>query len=146
MTDKLLDSWYALLNENVSIDGTVIPVHKITMPANTNTYFIRLRPESSSRQNTNVTRSKKIFLNIDIITDHDDQVNDRIVEEISDQIETLLFPYERSQSTALPAQSGIRIILVQFEGELYQLLQDSGVKKYRYIKSLRYSQLVTKEN
>lgn len=129
----IVDSWFALLNGNLTIDATQVKVYQEDPENSDDFHNVQLRAESetdSSNKSTFVTNPVVI---VDIITVHPVSVNSGIADDIDNQIRGLLFP---TRQCALPVLNGLQISNVIPVGSTY-LNHDDGTKRY-YRKITRY--------
>lgn len=138
---QLVDSWYDLLDVNLSYDSREVKVYKEDADSEDDFHFVEIRAESetdSSNKQSFVTNPVVI---IDIITVHAVNVKRSVVDEIDDQIRELLFP---TRQCALPALTGLQILNVKPQSATY-LNEDDGTKKY-YRKITRFIHTIYQQN
>lgn len=127
--NKVMDSWYALLNGNLSIDGTTIPVYRVDAPSDAPSFYVVIRPESS----TDVSNNHSFVTNPVIISEvvtkfpSGELIRDDIAARIDSLIANLISP--TPSSIGLSAQSGIQIVSVKRSEETY-LPEDDGSNRY----------------
>ena len=138
--DKLSNSWYALLNDQITYSGKTVKGYKEDAPEDTDTsptvsehyYIIRVEGETDQS-------NKKSFVNdtvviVDIVTKFENNVNRAVVDNIAGQIDALVLP---TQQTGLAAQSGMQILNVKRETTNY-LREGDNINNY-YRKVSRYN-------
>lgn len=91
-SSEILAAWYALLNGNVNYDATTIPVYRVTADPNANSHFILLAPLNEINTSANNYFGREFTLKVTIVTKHNDQIDDKIVDSIDNSINELLFP------------------------------------------------------
>lgn len=140
--DQLADSWYTLLNGNLSYDSREVKVYSEDADSADKFHYVVIKAESETDDSNKTSFVKNPVIIIDIITVHSiTGVRKSIVNDIDDQIGELLFP---TRKCALPALDGLQITNVRPEGSTY-LNEDDGTKKY-YRKVTRYVHRVTQIN
>lgn len=139
--NKLLDSWFDLLDGNITYSGKTVKVYKEDTPedldetATQSEHYILLMAEGETDQS-----NKRSFVNdtvvlVDIVTKFNNNVNRTVVDNIDGQIGALILtaPYQ----TGLGTQSGMQILNVKRESANY-LHEGDNIKKY-YRKVSRYN-------
>lgn len=139
--DKLLDSWYSLLNGALTYSGKSVKVYKEDAPEDldpsptVSEHYVIIRAEGETDQSN---KSKFVFdsvVIVDIVTVFENNVNRAVVDNIDGQIGALVLtsPY----STGLADQSGMQILNVTRETSTY-LREGDSIKNY-YRKVSRYN-------
>lgn len=124
--DQILDSWFELLNGNITYNGSPVPVYPGD-PANA--YYghhIILRGESETDNSNKTSFVTKPVVVVDIVTVHPVSINKSVVNNIDDQVRQLLFPARQHD---LPALDGLQITVVIPQSANY-LEDDDGVRRY----------------
>lgn len=145
MIKEVFDAWQTLLTDAIEWEGTKLPVHRLSAPANTNDFFIQLKFEGTTPEITNSSRKQNVNIGINIVSVFDDQIGDEAFSSIFDQIDELVFQSVKSNYFNLSQQGGIYISGIKMTNSQPVMLAD-GSGKYRYAYLLRYTQLVTKTN
>lgn len=124
--DKLLNSWFNLLDGNVTYGGNAVSVYP-TDPANDDyDHHIILRGESETDDSNKTTFVTLAVVTVDIVTVHPVSINKSIVNDIDGQIRALLFP---SRKHNLDPLIDLQITNVTAQGGSY-LEEDDGTRKY----------------
>lgn len=133
---KLLNSYFALLNGNVSV-----PVYIENVPDDESGNYIELRVESESDVERNdKSWIKEVIVIADIVTVFDTMTNPDLANSIDNEVGTLLCTTPFSGHNLAP-QTGVQINRVQIDDATY-LQEDDGVRKY-FRKITRYNNLIT---
>ncbi len=123
--DPLLDSWFNLLNGQLSFDSKEVKVYPGD-PANEDyAHHVILRGESETDQSNGSSFMTNTIVTVDIISVHPVSINKRVANNIDDQIRELLFP---TRQCAL-VTTGFQILNVRPESANY-LEDDDGTRKY----------------
>lgn len=141
MMDELLNSWYNLLNQNISYNSAIIPIYKEDAPASETSHYIVLTAEGETDQSANNQFHFASVVVVDVVTVHKNNVKRSIVDDISTQVFNLVFPVKNAN--ALPAQQNIQILNVKQDTSTY-LYEDDGVTDKLYRKVIRYSHTIIK--
>lgn len=139
--DELMNSWYNLLNQNVTYNSAIIPVYKEDAPADATSHYILLRAEGETDQSANHQFHFASVVVVDVVTVHKNNIKRSIVDDISTQIFNLVFPVKNAN--ALPAQQNIQILNAKQDTTTY-LYEDDGVTDKVYRKVIRYSHTIIK--
>lgn len=139
--DKLLDSWFDLLDGNITYSGKTVKVYKEDTPEDLDEsptqseHYILLMAEGEIDQS-----NKRSFVNdtvviVDIVTRFNNNINRSVVDNIDGQIGALILtaPFQ----DGLSSQSGMQILNVKRESANY-LHESDNIKKY-YRKISRYN-------
>lgn len=130
---KLLNAWFDLLNGNLSLNSTNIPVFRTDADSGWVGDYVLLRMESSTDRRNNSQNVTNPILITDVVTKYDAMINDADVFDIDSQIGQLLSSNAATHN--LPAQSGIQIVSVIRQGQTV-LAEDDG--------TFRYNRLITR--
>lgn len=131
---QLVDSWFALLDGNLTYDSTPVKVYKEDAANSDTFHFVEIMAEGETDASNKSSFVTNAVVVIDIITVHPVSVKRSVADNIDDQIRQLLFP---TRQCALPALTGLQISNVVPRNSTY-LNQDDGTKKY-YRKIIRFS-------
>jgi hypothetical protein len=129
VSTKILDAWYSMLNGQLSIDGTSVPVYRTDAPQDAPAFYVVLRVESSTDRSTNSSFVTYPVLISEVVTrfSSGELIRDDIAASIDSQIATLIKP--TPSTIGLTAQSGIQIVSVSRNDETY-LPEDDGINRY----------------
>lgn len=124
--DPLLNSWFDLLEDQLTFDSKPVIVYPGD-PAN-NDYFhhVILRAESETDSSNKSLFVTKPVITVDIVTVHPVSINKSVVNNIKNQVLQLLYP---TRKCALPPLVGLQITNVIPESSTY-LENDDGTRKY----------------
>jgi len=131
MNGKLMDSYFELLDGNITYDSAIIKVYKEDAPSSTNTHYVLLRAEGLTDSSNNDRFEFQSIVVVDVVTVHKTNVNRSIADNISDQIFNLIFPVKNVNN--LPVQSGIQILNVKLDTSTYLYEDDDVSKYYRHV-------------
>ena len=138
VSKPLLDSWYELLNGNLT--GSV-PVYITSVPANSPDKYVWLYTEDETTIERNSTAwIKNVVVVSQIVTVFKTAINPDEADDIFNEICVLVAngPYHNHN---LPAQAGIKINGVEDE-QTVNLQEDDGTYKV-FRKITRYNHLIT---
>lgn len=136
--DPLCNSWFGLLDGQVSYSGTEVKVYPGDPDNADYSHHIIIRAESENDRSNKHSFSKSAVVIIEIVTIHSVKINKSIVNNISDQVTQLVFP---TRKQALPVLNGLQITNVIPESATF-LEEDDGVRKY-HRKLIRFNHRVT---
>lgn len=139
--DPLIDSWYALLNGNLSYDGQPVNVYPEDADNDDNNHHVLIRAESETDDSNKSVFITRPVVIIEIVTKFDGVINRSVVNNIDEQIRGLLFP---TRKCALPALTDLQITNVEIQSGNY-LKDDDGVKRI-YRKITRFIHRITQTN
>jgi hypothetical protein len=131
---SLVNSWFELLDGNLSYDGHDVNVYKEDADNTDAFHHVEIKAESETDDSNKTAFVTNAVVTIDIVTVHPVSVQRSIVDSIDDQIRGLLFPTGRQH--ALPALTDLQISTVKAQGGSY-LKDDDGTKRY-YRKVTRF--------
>lgn len=126
--DKLMDSWYALIGNALSVE-----VYKEgSVPESEDENYVELRMESDNEDDTKQSFRSDVVLITDIVTYHNIAIDRSIVSGIDNEIRGLVKP--SPGQTGLSQQSGMQIQNVYPSTSFYLEEKGSNGKKiYRKI-------------
>ena len=133
--DQLVNSWYDLLNGNLTYDSRQVKVSGVDAANDNSFHHVEIRPESEAFDFNKRSFVTNAVIVLDIVTVHSVAVNKSIVNNIYNQVMQLVFP-ARPGGHALPALTGLQISTITPQGGSY-LEEDDGTKKY-YRKVIRF--------
>lgn len=134
--DKLLDSWFDLLDGNITYSGKSVKVYKEDTPEDLDTtptvseHYILLRAEGESDQSNKRSFVFDSVVIVDIVTKFNNNINRSVVENIDGQVTALVLP---THQTGLGTQSGMQILNVERETSNYLAETDNKDKYYRKV-------------
>lgn len=134
VVDLLLNSWYELLNGNISK-----PVYRTSVPSNERGHYVLLRKESETKTPIKSAVIKNPVVVVDIRTRFDNMIDDSIVDGIDNEIETLYTTLPNKHNLA--EQTGMHITSVDRQQTIYIDEDDGKNKLYRHV--TRYSHSIT---
>lgn len=125
--DKLMDSWMALLDGNISVN-----VYKEgSVPEDENRNYVELRMESEFADDTKQSFRSDVVLITDIVTFFDIAIDRSVVSAIDNEIKSLVKPSPGQYG--LTQQSGMQIQNAYATTAAYREEFDEGKKIYRKI-------------
>lgn len=139
--NHLMNSWYALLNGNITYSSKEVQVFIEEAPEDIGAsptiseHYILLRREGETAQNDKRFFNDAAVVIVDIVTVFNQVINPSVADEIDAQIQSELFDNVRSHN--LGSQSGIQILNVVRENSVY-LPEGDQTKRY-YRKVSRYN-------
>lgn len=136
--DALLNSWFALLDGNLSFDSREVKVYPTDADNSDDFHHVIIRAESETDESNKTSFVTKAVVIIEIVTVHSVSINKSVANNIDNQVRELLFPTRHHN---LPALNGLQITNVIPQGGSY-LDEDDGTKKY-YRKVTRYNHRIT---
>jgi hypothetical protein len=136
--NPLIESWFSLLNGNLSYNSIPVNVYPEDPDNNDTNHHVLIRAESETDDSNKHSFITRPVIVIDIITFHDVSINRTIVDNIDEQIRELVFP---TRKCALPPLNGLQITNVIPEGGSY-LTEDDGTKRV-YRKTTRFIHRIT---
>lgn len=120
ITNKLLLSWYQLLNGHISVN-----VYRGSAPPNENGNYVLLRAESETfSPNSNTLVTNPVIIT-EIVTKHHNVIDDGVVNDIDDEIAQLAIT--GPGLTGLTNQTGINITNVRRQNAT-DVQEDDGNK------------------
>jgi hypothetical protein len=129
--DKLMDSWYALIGNSLSVN-----VYKEgSVPEDDTENYVELRMESEFADDTKQSFRSDVVLITDIVTFHNVAIDRSIVSAIDNEIKGLVKP--QPQMIGLGQQSGMQIQNVYSSTAGFMEEFSNGKKIYRKI--VRYT-------
>jgi len=123
VTNRLLNSWFELLNGNLSV-----PVYRYDAPAIETGNYVLLRTESDADDSNNQKFVSIPVVITEVVTKFSTMINDSLAVEIDEEIGELLYPTTPAHH-ALPAQDDIQIVSVTRRDATY-LPEDDGANRY----------------
>jgi len=142
MMDELMNSWYNLLNGNITVSSATVPVYKWDAPATETGNYIVIRPESTTDGSFNNQFHFVGIVLLDICTVHRNNVSSAGAESIRNQIFDLVFPVKNAN--ALPSQPNVQILNVKEDTTTY-LYEDDGVSDKTLRLIVRYYHTLVKK-
>lgn len=137
----LANSWFELLNGNLSYDGQEVKVYLEDADNDDAYHYVLIRTESESDDSNKTSFVTNPIIIIDIVTVHSISVRRSVADNIDNQIRQLVFPNRKSN---LPALSGLQITNVIPQSSNY-LNEDNGTVRY-YRKLTRFIHRITQTN
>lgn len=127
-----VEAWYVKLHGSISA-----PVFIESAPEDTTGNYVLLRAEGETDGSNKGYFGKVAIVIVDIITEFQSMVNTREVDDIDNEITSLVLPSVGAHGLAV---IGFQISNLSVENTTY-LLEDDGVRKY-YRKIIRYNHLI----
>lgn len=137
----LIDSWFELLDGNLTYAGKAVNVCKEDASNEEDYHHVEIRAEGETDDSNKTSFVTNPVIIIEIVTVHGVSVKRSVVDAIDDQIRELLFP---ARQCALPVLSGLQISNVIPQSSTY-LKEDDGTKKY-YRKITRFIHRILQTN
>ena len=134
----VMDSWYSLLNGNVTYDSAEVPVYKEDAPYTTSGHYILLRAEGQTWAANKTVFADNVVVIVDVVTVFKHNINRYVVDSIDEQIFNLVFQTPSIHLLDQPA--GKTIDGVVRETSTY-IEENDGVNSI-YRKVSRYNQRV----
>ena len=139
--DPLCNSWYALLNGNLSYDTREVKVYPEDADNDDSFHHVLIRAESETDNSNKSVFVRRPVIIIEIVTKFDGLINTSVARNIGDQIRGLVFP---TRKCALPPLTGLQITNVELQSS-NPLKDDDGVKRiYRIVN--RFIHRITQTN
>ncbi len=129
VSNKVALAWYQLLKDNISV-----PVYRTNVPKSVSGDYVLIRKESESEEPVKSIKWTKPVIVVEIVTRHQNTVEDETAGEIDNEITQL---YSPGFTNDLPGQDGIQIINVYKQGTTFLDEYDGSEYLYRHI--TRYS-------
>lgn len=101
----LRKGYYDVLNGNVTVNGSVIPVvdEKLDTQLTEHDIYIKLTTQNVSQGNNKSYFAANVDLNIDIVERTKSVASKLTVDDVADQVYTLLFPTRNTTAIVLPS-------------------------------------------
>jgi hypothetical protein len=140
ISNKIMDAWYALLNGNLSIDGTSVPVYRGDAPSDAPNYYYVIRFESSRDNSTNHSFVKNPVVITESVSRFGaaELIRDDIAPRIDALVDTLVKPTPSTHG--LPAQSEFQIVSVR-RAEASNLTEDDGTYRTNRLITRNYHRI-----
>lgn len=101
----LRKGYYDVLNGNVTVNGSVIPVvdEKLDTQLTEHDIYIKLTTQNVTQGNNKSYFAANVDLNIDIVQRTDTVASKLTIDDVADQVYTLLFPTRNTTAIVLPS-------------------------------------------
>jgi hypothetical protein len=138
--NKLMDLWFEMLDGNLSIDGTNIPVYRVDVPTDAPDMFVVLRRESltNNSNNSSFVTNPVIISEVEVRSGSAALIRDEISVRIDTQIGQLLQPTPSTHG--LGSDSSIQIVTVSRRDQNF-IAEDDGSYRIDRIVTRNYHRI-----
>jgi hypothetical protein len=138
--NKLMDLWYGMLDGNISIDGTNIPVYRVDVPSDAPSMFVTLRRESmtNNSNNSSFVTNPVIVSEVEVRSGSAALIRDDLSVRIDNQISQLLQPTPSTHG--LGSDPSIQIVTVSRRDQTY-IAEDDGSHRIDRIVTRNYHRI-----
>jgi hypothetical protein len=121
---KVRKAYYEALNGQLTYDGSPVSVWDEKAEATTNNIYVLLSTQTATDTSTFSSFDTQTTILIDIVSKSQDRVSKDVLDEVAQQILTIILP--TVTTNGLPAQSGVQILNVRKESDNYLPVQLSA--------------------
>lgn len=122
VTGLLMNSWFELLNGNISV-----PVYRVDAPPTEDGNYVLLRVESDTDSSNNQNFVTNPVIITEVVTRFAARIDDAMAGDIDNEIGILV--KSRSSTHNLPAQTDIQIVDIRRLNATY-INEDDGTNRY----------------